>query len=97
MRGFFSVEVLFILFLLPNLFFILETEPLSLVRETEVYTQDVAQMLTYGHSVGEIPDSNFIIWVDGVPTRNCQYNFRYCTQRFYDGGEHRICAAECLQ
>jgi hypothetical protein len=97
MRGFFSLEMLFIFFLMPYLFFILETEPVPILRETEVYAQDAAQMLVYGHHAQDIPTGDFAIWLDGVPTRECNYRFRYCTRRFYEGGEHEICAAECLR
>jgi hypothetical protein len=96
-KGFFSIELLFIFFLFPCLFYVLEVEPPPILRETEVYTQDVAQMLTYGHSPEELPKSSFAVWVDGQPVIECPYKFRYCTRRFYEGGEHRICAAECLR
>jgi len=68
-----------------------------LYRETEVYTQDLAQMLMYGKTIEEIPTTYRMIWVDNNEFSECEYNFKYCTKRFYDGGEHKICSAECLQ
>ncbi len=71
-------------------------------RETEVYTQDLAQMLMYGKTMEEIPTTKRMVWIDDIKISECEYeynnyNFKYCTLRFYEGGEHRICSAECLQ
>ena len=93
MRGFFSVELLLLYFLLPYLLYILEAEPVPLLRETEVYAQDAAQVVMYGFE----PNGTLAVWVDGHPlSPECNYRFRYCTFRYYRGGEHQICAAECL-
>ena len=96
MRGFFPIEILLVIFLLPYLFYVMESEPVPVLRETEVYAQDVAQMLMYGHSPQELPAGSFAIWVDGEEFHKCPYRFRYCTNRVFGGGEHRICVAECL-
>lgn len=84
-------------FLLPHLFYLVEEENPPILRETEVYAQDVAQMMLYGHIPSELPHSDFAIWLDERQIHSCPYRFRYCTERFYKGGEHKICAAECLQ
>ncbi|MBR9681002.1 MAG: hypothetical protein GOU98_04235 [Candidatus Altiarchaeota archaeon] len=89
MKGFFSIELLFLYFLLPNLLYLVQPEKLVLTREIEVYTQDAAQVLLYGYT----PTGTHSIWVDLEP--DCDFEFMYCTKRFI-GGETRICAAECL-
>lgn len=96
MKGFFSLEILLILYLLTYLFYISEPPPVPLLRETGAYAQDAAQVLLYGHGPEELPTGSFAIWVDGRQLGGCDYSFRYCTTRHYDGGEHRVCAAECL-
>lgn len=96
MRGFFSLELLLIFYLLPYLFYLSEPPPVPLTRETGAYAQDAAQLLMYGHEPSELPVGEVSVWVDGLATADCNYHFRYCTSRYYDGGEHRVCAAECL-
>ncbi|MBR9689685.1 MAG: hypothetical protein GOV01_02215 [Candidatus Altiarchaeota archaeon] len=96
MRGFFSIEILLILFLLPFFTYLFESYRLPLVRETEVLTQDAAQLLMNGHSIYDFPTNNLVVWLDDVSTGTCTYQFKYCTQRYFEGGEHTICLAECL-
>ena len=84
------------IFLLPQLLYILDTDMPPFLRETEVLAQDAAQMLMYGHTPQEIPLSSMRMWVDSSEFGSCLYKFRYCTVRYYNGGEHRICVAECL-
>jgi hypothetical protein len=91
-KGFFSIELLFVAFLLPYWFYLFESPKIPLLRETETYTQDAAQLYMYGFE----PNGTFRIWLDGVSTKDCEYVFKYCTFRYFNGGEHRICAAECL-
>lgn len=97
MKGFFSIELLLIIFLLPFIIYLMEGGTLILFRETEVYTQDIAQMLMYNQNIEDMPIINTAIWIDEIQISECNYNFKYCTHRFYGGGEHKICSAECLQ
>lgn len=96
MRGFFTVELLLVLFLLPCVLFLIDADPPPVLRETSILAQDAAQMLMYGHSIHELPGETRF-WLDGNTTSDCPYRFRYCTHRIFEGGEHRICAAECSQ
>lgn len=91
------MEMLLVLFLIPYLIYVSEPPELVMVRETEVYAQDVSQMLMYEYSPEDIPVAGFSVWVDDTWFFPCDYRFRYCTRRYYDGGDHKICAAECLQ
>ena len=97
MRGFFSIEILLVVFLFSYFFFITDFRPPRVLRETEVYTQDLAQMLMYGFSPSQLPVSDFTYWVDDNQYNECAFDFRYCTHRFFEEEEHRICAAACLQ
>jgi hypothetical protein len=96
-KGFFSIELLLVSFLLPYLIFLGGEEKFRLLRETEVIAQDVAEIMLKGFSASELPQDDIRIWIDGTAFNDCEYDFRYCTQRYYSGGEHRICAAVCLQ
>jgi hypothetical protein len=96
-KGFFSVELLLVSFLVPYLIFLGGTDEFRVLRETEVLAQDVAEAMVAGVSVNEIQLDNLRVWIDGAELGNCEYNFRYCTLRYYDGGEHSVCAAVCLQ
>ena len=97
MKGFFSIEILLVVFLLSYFFFIVDFQTPKVLRETEIYTQDLAQILMYGFSTEDIPISVFTYWVDNTQYNECEFDFRYCTSRFFEGREHRICAAACLQ
>ncbi len=92
MRGFFALELLLVALLLPYWLYLFDVSPPPVLREVEVYAQDAAQLAMYGYR----PNGTLAVWVDGVPSRACAYRFRYCTWRYFEGGEHQICAAECL-
>jgi hypothetical protein len=96
-KGFFSVELLLVSFLVPYLIFLGDAEEFRVLREAEVLAQDVAEAMVSGIPVNEIPTSSIRVWIDGTEFNSCEYDFRYCTLRYYGGGEHKICAAVCLQ
>ena len=93
MRGYFAIEALFVLFLIPYLLY-LTKDQFFLPRETIEITNDLAQIVSYGF---EPPNTTkFMFWVGNVSYGSCSYRFRYCTKRYVPRrGELRICAAEC--
>jgi len=91
-RGFFAIEALFVLFLIPYLFYLLEPKKIILPRETAEICNDIAQIYSYNLSVPYIPGYTF--WIDGRQYYLCNYEFRYCTKRFV-GKEVTVCAAAC--
>ena len=90
------MELLLIVYLLPYLIYLLDSQPPIMLRENEVITQDIAQLLTYGFEVEEIPLKGRTVWIDGEKFYPCEYEFKYCTKRKLEE-EVRICSAECLQ
>jgi len=97
MKGFWTLEVIFVVFLLPLLMFVASTEPPTIPRETAEFVQDIAQLFMYGHSPSELPDlqGRYTVWIGGEQFFPCDYVFRYCTERLVDRKEVRICAAAC--
>ena len=98
MRGFWALEAVFVLLLLPQLFFLTSTGPELLPRETAEITHVIAQLLVAGHPPGEIEglEGKFTVWINGTQFYPCPYIFRYCTsRRLPDHQEVNICAAAC--
>ncbi|MBR9680145.1 MAG: hypothetical protein GOU99_03795 [Candidatus Altiarchaeota archaeon] len=99
------IEPLFVLFLLPYLFFF-QSEKIIMVRETAEMTNDLAQTLLYSDCLPTNPtciqpfvrelNEKFAIWVDGVQYIECRYEFKYCTTRTGKKlQEVSVCAAAC--
>ena len=95
MKGYFAIEALFVLFLLPYIGYLASTPPIILPRETAELCHDIAQLYSYGLSPPAVP--NHALWIDGESIYYCNYTFKYCTLRYIPsaGREVRICLAEC--
>ncbi|HDR53334.1 MAG TPA: hypothetical protein ENN60_01515 [archaeon] len=104
-RGLFTLEAVWVLFLLPMLFFLTSPEPAPIIpQETVEITHDLAQLYLYGHPPSSLPDlkGHFTVWINADQFFPCPYTFRYCTSRFiplssnpHQLQEARICAAAC--
>lgn len=97
LKGFWSIEALFITFLLPHLFFIASIDKLIIPRETAEVTHDLAELYSNGHLPSEILtlQNIYTVWIDAQQFFPCNYTFKYCTQRFIRGEVVKICAAAC--
>ena len=97
MKGFWTLEAIFVVFLLPLLMFVVSTESLIIPRETAELTHDLAQLYMYGHHPAGLPelDGKYTVWINGDQLFSCNYVFKYCTERLVKGEVVSICAAAC--